>query len=259
VAEHVPVGKITPAAVAKISAYHLSEGFGAVFFPRYRAPYPYTPLHQAVSHVRRYAAQRLNAKRFERDLHAVLAVSGPIFLALLQRPGDSQLVRHSPLGTVAAFIEHVLSSFARHAPPGVRLLFKAHPLDHGIERHETVLQRAAEAHGVGDRIFHTDVGHFPSLVRAAVGVVSVNSTGGLTAIEFQRPTAVLGTAIYDMPGLTHQAGLDRFWTAPEAPDPALYQAFRNVVMAMTQVNGAYSTRHGVSLAAPEVTRRLLGS
>ena len=177
-------------------------------------------------------------------------MSGPIYLALLQRPGDSQLVRYSTLGTVAAFIEHVVASFAQHAPAGVRLLFKAHPLDHGIEPHEETLRRAAARWGVSDRVHYTDVGHFPSLVRASVGVVSVNSTGGLTAIEFQKPTAVLGQAIYDLPGLTHQSGLDRFWTAPEAPDPALYRAFRNVVMARTQINGAYSTRHGVRLAAP---------
>lgn len=257
--EFVPVGKITPAAVAHITTYHTSQFLGAPLFPHYRAPSPYRPSAQAGGHIRRYAAQQLNAKRYERALHSVLGVSGPIFLALLQRPGDSQLLRYSSFGTVASFIEHVVTSFAQHAPPGVRLLFKAHPLDHGIEAHEPVLERIAQACGVADRVFYTDVGHFPSLVRAAVGVVSVNSTGGLTAIEFQRPTAVLGSAIYDMPGLTHQSGLDQFWSAPEAPDPSLYRAFRNVVMAKTQINGAYSTSHGVRLAAPEVVRRLLAS
>jgi len=257
--EFVPVGKITPAAVKNITLYFTAQVLGAPLFPRFQAPNPYPPTRQAAGHIRRYIAQKLNAKRYERDLHAVLAVSGPIFLAALQRPGDSQLLRHSSFGNVAAFIEHVVASFARNAPPGVRLLFKAHPLDHGLEAQDRVVRQVAHAWGVADRVFYTDIGHFPSLVRASAGLVSVNSTAGLSAIEFQKPTAVLGAAIYDMPGLTHQSGLDRFWTAPEAPDPVLYRAFRAVVMAKTQVNGAYSTSHGVRLAAPEVARRLMAS
>jgi capsular polysaccharide export protein len=255
--EFVPVGKITPAAVRNISLYFTAQVLGAPLFPRFQPPNPYRPTRQALGHIRRYAAQKLNGKRYQRDLHAVLAVSGPIFLVALQRPGDSQLLRHSSFETVAAFIEHVVASFARQAPPGVRLLFKSHPLDHGLEPHEIIIKRAAEACGVADRVFYTDIGHFPSLVRASAGLVSVNSTAGLSAIEFQKPTIVLGDAIYDMPGLTHQSGLDHFWSAPEAPDPSLYRAFRTVVMAKTQINGAYSTRHGVRLAAPEVARRLL--
>ncbi len=253
----VPVGRITPAAVRRISAYHTLQYLGLAIFPHYRTPNPYTPLQQAAGHVRRYARQRLSAQRYQADLHSVLGVSGPIFLALLQRPGDSQLLRHSKLKTMDAFIELVVTSFAAHAPPEARLLFKAHPLDHGVEAHDVIVRRAAEACGVADRVFYTDVGHFPSLVRASVGVISVNSTGGLTAIEFQQPTIALGSAIYDMPGLTHQGGLASFWSAPEAPDPGLFHAFRSVVMARTQINGAYSTSHGVRLAAPEVAERIL--
>ena len=253
----VPVGRITPAAVRRISAYHTVQYLGLPFFPHYATPNPYTPLQQAVGHVRRYARQRMQARRYEADLHAVLGVSGPIFLALLQRPGDSQLLRHSKIRTMEAFIELVVASFAAHATPKTRLLFKAHPLDHGVEAHDKTVRKVANAYGIGDRVFYTDVGHFPSLVRASVGVVSVNSTGGLTAIEFQRPTMALGSAIYDMPGLTHQGGLASFWSRPEAPDLELFQAFRSVVMARTQINGAYSTSHGVRLAAPEVAECIL--
>ena len=255
--EFVPVGRITPAAVAHISAYHFAQFLAAPLFPHYRAPSAYSPSYQAVSHTRRFLKQKLRAKRYDRDLRAILMDPSPIFLALLQRPGDSQLIRYSEFGTVESFIEHVVSSFSKHAPPEARLLFKAHPLDHGIERHDRTLDRVVEAYGLADRGFYTDVGHFPSMVRSSVGVISVNSTGGLTAIESRKPTAALGMAIYNIPGLTHQGGLDSFWTAPEAPDDSLFRAFRTVVIAKTQINGAYSTSHGVRLAAPEVARRLL--
>jgi capsular polysaccharide export protein len=71
------------------------------------------------------------------------------------------------------------------------------------------------------------------------------------------PTIALGRAIYDMPGLTHQGGLDGFWSAPQAPDAELYDAYRRVVMAETQINGAYATSRGRRLAVPEIARRLL--
>jgi capsular polysaccharide export protein len=89
------------------------------------------------------------------------------------------------------------------------------------------------------------------------GVVCVNSTAGLAAIEFGTPTITLGRAIYDMPGLTHQGDLDGFWTAPQVPDAELYLAFRHVVIAETQINGAYATAKGRHLAVPEIARRLL--
>jgi capsular polysaccharide export protein len=89
--------------------------------------------------------------------------------------------------------------------------------------------------------------------------VCVNSTAGLAAIEFGRPTVVLGRAIYDMPGMTHQGGLDSFWTAPEVPRAELYQAFRRVVLGTTQVNGAFATTRGRGLAVPAVTERLLAA
>jgi capsular polysaccharide export protein len=89
------------------------------------------------------------------------------------------------------------------------------------------------------------------------GAVCVNSTAGLAAVEFGKPTVVLGRALYDMPGLTHQDGIDTFWRSPQAPDPRLYEAFRQVMMATTQVNGAYATRRGRALAVPEAGARLL--
>jgi capsular polysaccharide export protein len=67
----------------------------------------------------------------------------------------------------------------------------------------------------------------------------------------------MGRAIYDIQGLTHRGDLDLFWEAPEPPDSTLFEAFRRVVIARTQINGAYATRRGVDLAAPEAARRLL--
>jgi capsular polysaccharide export protein len=194
-----------------------------------------------------------------KQVQSILDDPGPLFLALLQRPGDAQLTHDAKFGEMGDFVEHVVESFAAHAPVEARLCFKVHPLDQGIEPHEKIVKRAAEAAGVAGRVTCVDGGHFPTMVRAAVGVISVNSTGGLAAIEAGRPAITLGHAIYTLPGLTHQGGLDRFWVDPEGPDAALLVAFRAVVMAQTQINGDFSTPAGIALVAPEAARRMMAA
>jgi capsular polysaccharide export protein len=166
-------------------------------------------------------------------------------------------MRHSPFRSTADFIRHVVESFAAFAPEEARLIFKAHPLDPGLEPHGEIIARAAAAAGVGGRIEFIDDGDLNALLTRVAGVVTINSTSGLTALEHGRPTVVLGRAIYDIAGLTHRRGLDVFWTSPDPPDAERFAAFRRFEMASTQINGAYATRRGVNLAVPEAARRML--
>ena len=86
------------------------------------------------------------------------------------------------------------------------------------------------------------------LARHARGVVTVNSTVGIVALELGRPTATLSDPIYNLPGLTWQGGLDAFWTNGQSPDAQLYSCFRRVVMRATQVNGGFYCNQGIALA-----------
>jgi capsular polysaccharide export protein len=243
--------------VARIFGYHVLAYLGFPAFPNFRFAYPYSPLLQAAGHIRRYVLQHLLAGRTQGVLSRIMSADRPMYLAILQRPGDSQLVKHSSVKTVTDFIDQVMTSFAAHAPPKAQLVFKCHPLDHGLENHRAIIRRLAAARGVGDRAIYLDGGDLPAIVRRSCGVISVNSTAGLAGIELERPTIVLGCATYDIRGMTHQDGLDRFWTRPQAPDPEVFRAYRRLVMATTQINGAYSTARGIDLALPETLRRLL--
>ncbi len=245
--------------VVRNIAYHLFSYLGWPIFPLYKFPYSHPVVMQMVGHVRGLLAHSLLRERRKRQLTRLVDTPGPLFLALLQRPGDSQLLRHSPFPTVAAFIDGVVASFARRAPAHARLLFKAHPLDHGLERCDAAVARVATMAGVADRVFFTGSGDLNRLLDRAHGVITVNSTAGLAAIARDRPTITLGAAIYDMPGLTHQSGLDMFWIHPENPEPDLYQAFRRMVMARTQINGGFESREGADLAMPELVRRMLSA
>jgi capsular polysaccharide export protein len=252
----VPVGKITPPSVRAMIWNHCLRALMMPVFPGFRSGYSYGYVLQALSHVARHLKHMRQKRAHQADVHRVIERAGPIFLVLLQRPGDSQLRVHSEFEKTADFIEAVIESFAASAPRDARLVFKAHPLDHGIEPHERDIRRIAYDVGVGDRCSFIEDGHLASLVRCAAGAITVNSTAGLTAIEFGCPVITLGEAVYDIPGLTHQDSLDTFWERPVLPDLNLYHDFRTVMMAFTQINGAYSNRAPMLMAAEAVAQRL---
>jgi capsular polysaccharide export protein len=93
------------------------------------------------------------------------------------------------------------------------------------------------------------------LARSA-GVVVVNSTTGLSALHHGRPVTVLGSAIFDMAGLTFQGPLDDFWQRSTAPDAELFKAFRKVVVAQAQLNGSFFTEAGIAQGIEAAMERI---
>ncbi|NWG47156.1 MAG: hypothetical protein HXY25_11500, partial [Alphaproteobacteria bacterium] len=127
----------------------------------------------------------------------------------------------------------------------------------GLHDHVAMLDSLARKHDVTGRVIFVDGGVLADMLRKTNGVITVNSTAGLTAVEFGRPTITLGRAIYDMPGLTFQGSIDRFWTRASRPDEELYAAFRREVIARTQINGSFWTPEGITLALEVAIPRLL--
>jgi capsular polysaccharide export protein len=55
----------------------------------------------------------------------------PVFVTLMQKPGDAQLTLHSEFRANGPYLRTVLGSFATHAPADAVLIVKQHPLDYG--------------------------------------------------------------------------------------------------------------------------------
>ena len=68
---------------------------------------------------------------------------------------------------------------------------------------------------------------------------------------------VLGEAVYDVPGVTHQSGLDKFWSRPESPDARLYDAFKRMLHAHCLVRGGLASKSGVETLVQNSAERLL--
>jgi capsular polysaccharide export protein len=104
---------------------------------------------------------------------------------------------------------------------------------------------------------YVDTGDAGALVPRARGIVTVNSTVGMSALMQNRPAIVLGTAVYNLPGLTYQGPLDDFWRETPTPDAELFGLFRNTVIHTTQIHGGFYTRESTALAAANCRRLLL--
>lgn len=161
-------------------------------------------------------------------------VFGSYFFVPLQHEGDAQIKHHSPYAENAEFITQVLSSFARHAPPDVQLVFRQHPHSRGGPGHAAFIDTLAHGLGVGERVVHLVEGHTPTLVKRSRGVVLINSTVGLQALMRRKPLAVLGDALYKQPGLCFHGPLDHFWTDGQCTDDAMAGAFLEQLIGLTQ-------------------------
>lgn len=179
------------------------------------------------------------------------------FVLPLQLDSDHQIRTHSPFPGMAEAIERIVASFAAHAPDEAVLLVKEHPLDNGLRAWRRIVRDAARRGGVAARVLFVEHGHIDQLVARARGVVTVNSTTGTLALAAGTPVIVLGDAVYDLPGLTAQGGLDRFWRAPPLPDAALFDAFRRVLVDRCLLRGGFSSVAGRAHLVPAAVERLL--
>ncbi|WP_321379484.1 capsular biosynthesis protein [Rhizobium sp.] len=178
------------------------------------------------------------------------------FVVALQLQADKQIKDNSPFHHLAEMIDLVTASFAAYAESEAILVFKQHPHDNGRENWPDRVSAGAARHGVGDRVFCIDGGDLYGMLRAAKGCITVNSTVGLHALRVNCPMKVLGIAIYDIPGLTHQDSLDTFWQTPAAVDTELCNDFIKFLAATIQIKGSFYDKAGRDTAIKTIIEKL---
>lgn len=237
-------------------AYNIASVLGRPFYIGYRTHRPWHPFVEYAGWIKQLAFQLPAARAAARSIGRLRASARPFWLHPLQLDCDSQIRCHSRFGRIRPALEHVIASFARAAPREAVLVVKEHPLDNGLQNWRRVTHRLARDHGVDHRVLYLRGGDLGGLIEAARGVVVVNSTVGFLALSFGKPVIALGSAIYDLDGLTFRGDLDDFWDQGAAPDPALFDAFRRVVAARTQVNGGFFSEQALELAVQGAVERL---
>lgn len=236
--------------------YHSWSGIFAWRYPHFRTHLPVAPFVEYACWIRRFIRASSVQRRSEETLRALSSSGKPYFLVPLQLDSDSQLRINSPFQGLGTAIDVILESFAQHAPAGSALLLKEHPLDNQLIDWRAQADGSAQRLGITDRVFYLVGGDTRSLIEQSRGVVTVNSTAGLLAVLLGRPVKTLARPIYDMAGLTFQPHLDRFWREGSAPDAALVDDFRRVVVDRTQINGDFFSTAGLRLAVAGAMSRL---
>jgi capsular polysaccharide export protein len=228
--------------------YNVASVLLAWRFPNYETHRPWHPFYEYAGWIRRFARKPSAKRRTMRAMKEIMVSEKPFYLFPLQLDCDSQIRLHSPFGRIAPAIEYVVRSFANNAPAESFLVFKEHPLDNCITDWRALVTQVAAAAGVSDRVVYIEGGDLEAMLGRSRAVVTVNSTVGLIALARGRSVKTLGDAIYDMPELTFQPPLDRFWTEATPPDATLFDCFRRVVASRTQVNGGFFSKTGLELA-----------
>jgi capsular polysaccharide export protein len=236
--------------------YNLFLVFGRGFYPFYRSDKYYWPLVEYAAWLVRFAVRPFLARGDEALVDRAVGGAFPFDLIALQLQFDYQIRASSDFAHIEDMLDMVLRSFAAHAPADRHLVVKTHPLDNGLEFWPRRLARLCRRHGTAGRVHLVDTRRLLPLVRAAHGVILANSTVGLTALGEGAPVIALADAIYNLPGLTHQGGLDRFWTAPERPDPGLVRDFRRALAAHIQVRGSFYNAEGQRVAVAALVAKL---
>jgi capsular polysaccharide export protein len=236
--------------------YNLASVLLLPFYPGYRTHRPWHPFVEYGGWLYKFARKPWARRRIARALGEIENLRAPYYVFPLQLDCDYQIREHSDFGRIAPAIAHVLNSFHHHAPSDAVLIVKEHPLDNALTDWRKMTGRLAAERGISERVIYVEGGSLEPMLSRSVGVVTVNSTTGFLALAFGRPTVALGDAIYDMPGLTFQGGLDAFWRGGTPPDPAIFDAFRRVTVAKSQINGGFFSREGLERAISGTVARL---
>lgn len=224
-------------------------------YPFYVRHTLYHPFLEYMGWIGRLAGEKRRQKQAEETIKAVVGSGAPFFVYPLQLQTDYQLRVHSPFQGQEEAIDLVLASFSRFAPPSARLVVKLHPMDAGLINWTHYIRQQCGHTELSARIDIIDGGNLERLFGACEGVVTVNSTAALPALLMGRPVKVLGSAVYDMAGMTHQASLDTFWTQPAPPRQDVSDAFFRLMAHSYHVRGNLYTRQGAAAAAAAIAAK----
>ncbi|EIG8825752.1 capsule biosynthesis protein [Campylobacter coli] len=180
----------------------------------------------------KFTEKKLNQK--------IYSLEKKYFLAILQVYNDTQ-IKHHYKKSIEEFIEELILSFANHARAKSYLIFKHHPMDRGYRNYSKLINGLSQKYHVEGRIFYVHDTYLPTLLKNALGCITINSTVGLSAILEGCPTKVCGNAFYNFEGLAYPKKLQFFWREAHAykPNPNLVLNFKNYLLNTNQFNGNF--------------------
>lgn len=238
--------------------YNVADVLSRWRYPHWKTHRPWHPLIEGMGWARKLARSKTRRARSNTLVERLLGSDTPYFLFPLQLASDAQIRLHSPFASMTDALMLVMKSFARHAPEGSRLVVKEHPLDNGVCDWREETHSMAAMLGVEDRVDYMAWGDIVPVAERAEGMVTINSTSGTLALAMGVPVVALGRAVYDIPDVTFQDGIDRFWTEAAAPDPKTFLAFRRVLVERCLIPGGFFSDEALDKVVRHAVARFEG-
>lgn len=182
------------------------------------------------------------------------------YLLPLQVADDTQLTLAGRGWDNDRFLESAICSFAKQAPKNTELVIKVHPLSRGHSNDRENAAALAKLYGAENRIHVLNSGSLGLLCRHAKGMLTINSTSGLSAIAHGTPLFIVGEAIYRHPALAWCADeveeLDGFWTDNRSIDKELGERYLSWLAHQAVVPGDFYSDYGINVALTEITEKI---
>ena len=114
-------------------------------------------------------------------------------------------------------------------------------MDRGYRNYSALIEKLSQKYYVEGRILYVHDTYLPTLLRNALGCITINSTVGLSAVLEGCATKVCGEAFYDFEGLTYQRKLRFFWTEAHSykPNLTLIKNYKEYLLQNNQINGNF--------------------
>jgi capsular polysaccharide export protein len=178
------------------------------------------------------------------------------FIIVMQVAADANLAAAALGWDSARLISSTITSFARSAPTDSRLVFKIHPMERGHNTYTPLIRATASALGIGERVDVIDIGSMGLLARHAAGMITINSSSGLSAIFHGTPLLVIGRAIYANPALATCGNgapdFDSFWRGGLVADGTLRTRYLQWLTETCLVPGDYYVQSGMETACKQI-------
>lgn len=244
--------------IAYGATYYTARGL-TTFGKRRELFHRQTPLLQEAYCWTRNLSRRITGgeRNFAKVQYLLEHCDRNFYLVPLQVGADANMTKFASGWNSARLISESIRSFAAHAPNNTRLVFKIHPMERGHNNLTPMIMRNAAASGIADRIDVIETGSLGLLTRHAAGMITVNSTSGLSAIFHGVPLMVLGQSIYSNKKLaTVTPDFDHFWTSGHVASPELRSAYIARIRDEALMPGDFYCSIGMDIAARSVFEKL---
>lgn len=238
--------------------YNLLNMFDLWFFPKYiKSDNRPNFIWYLLLSIKRLIKVKFMQQTVEGTLQKIFLQKKKLFILPLQLDHDFAIMSYSNFSGMYEVIAKVIKSFAKNSDENAILLIKAHPLDMGKNNWQKIIDdMKLEYKTIANRVYFVDGGNLGEMLPHAYGVIVVNSTSGIQALLSGCAVKTLGTAIYDIKGLTFDGELDEFWQSNLKPNKVFVSRFINLLVNTTQIKGVFFASPGSTIAINSTVNRL---